>query len=102
MSVELIETKVSVGPSHIALGRRSNCYSCPLAMAIDDLLVEGYKAVVSPTELEIDGKIIPLPPDAIQFVHDFDVNCPILPMTFTIPLPRHLLRVPASPMEVRP
>lgn len=115
--IALIETRVTVGPSHIALGHRHRCYSCPLALAIDDMLINGYKALIAPAKFVIHEArfilrnhasipdthrvTIPLPPAAIQFVADFDDKRPVSPKVFTIPLPRHLLRNPTPPMEVR-
>lgn len=113
MTVDLIPTPVPVTEVHISHGVRHRCYSCPLALAVDDMLNEGFSALVSPPELAIcdmtNGKsneiVIDLPDDAIQFVEDFDDERPVSPKVFTIPLPRHLLRVgvpssahsPASP-----
>lgn len=111
MTIDLIPTPVPVTEVHISHGVRFRCYSCPLALAVDELLIDGYSAHVSPSDLFIDttflasapywdlelGKVvrgIPLPDDAIRFVEDFDYERPVSPKVFTIPLPRHLLRNP--------
>lgn len=104
MTIDLIPTPVPVTAHHIACGRRFRCYSCPMALAVDELLIDGYSAHVSPSELAITTHliprmepgevVIPLPAAAIRFVEDFDDERPVSPRDYLIPLPRHLLRDP--------
>lgn len=77
---------VNVTAEHIANGRRGDCRSCPVALALRDAGVQG--ASVGLYFLMWDNKqAVPHPLAVAAFIDRFDRRQPVAPFSFTLPEP---------------
>jgi hypothetical protein len=108
MSTELVEVTVDVTQEDIDAGHRFDCDLCPIAVAMDRMLKDGFRSAVSNVHFEIhrhDGVSPPfanklpvvahdviLPVVAHDFICDFDGGHGIAsPFSFTTHLPKEVL-----------
>ncbi len=98
-----MEVTVQVTQEHIQQGRRNKCKRCPIALAINELLMSGLISVVSDgtvAVIDIAWVLIPneeswyetlaredTPPSAAKFIHDFDRGFEVRPFSFQLRLP---------------
>jgi len=87
---------IQVLQSHIDSGNHGNCRSCPIALAVKDVIREGITPVVSVTRigLLVDGGIpleyaweSSLPKIATSFIVRFDASYEVKPFSFEIDIP---------------
>lgn len=85
--------EVSVTAEHIRKGDRCSCTACPIALAVDDILMDGFRAIVGKTGCHIEHKESgpfphsknDLPAKAVAFIESFDAcrtGADVKPFTF--------------------
>lgn len=76
--------KVTVRARHIAAGVRGNSHHCPIARALKET---GYTFVsVGTTCINLDGHVVPTPPEAHAFIRRFDDGRNPAPFSFDLDL----------------
>jgi L-lactate utilization protein LutB len=91
-------TPVHVTEACIALGCAQSTSNCPIALALHQLVNEHTQVNVGAFEIELyhvptlQHWSIPLPRAGRFFIHDFDENITVKPFTFSVPLPREVLK----------
>lgn len=75
---------IHVTQEHINCGLKNDCCRCPVALAIAPfgprLFVQGE--CLTYDRFNVDG--IKLPKIAVQFIEDFDKQCPVEPFSFNL------------------
>lgn len=104
----MIEVEISVTEEHIKKGECCMCRACPIALAIDDVLADGYEATVGKHTYGIcpkgDHRDVPgsngnLPPQAEDFIAAFDFDrhgADVKPFKFQMAIKPELLKVKAA------
>lgn len=104
MPDDLVDVPVTITPENRSLGEPCDARSCPLALAVDEVLIPSAMAIILSRSFKIvakddTGAVLHdalLPTTARIFLTDFDSWNPqiLLPLTIPFRLPRHLLRAP--------
>lgn len=82
--------KINVTQKHIDNGCRHKCGSCPIALAIKDVVPYFYDIRVGTMAVSLDSsweEFFELPAYAKEFVHSFDSGDKVIPFSFEIDLP---------------
>lgn len=74
---------VYVGKRHIEHGKRANCDSCPIALALMEKNIWSSVSV-STTTAYFPNSCGYLPPAAKKFISNFDSGHPVKPFSFRI------------------
>jgi hypothetical protein len=83
-------TVITVTAQHIAQGARSNCWRCPIALAVREAFPDTAIAVSDfYIQMTLDGqqRIIRTPRETALFIRAFDTGVPIEPFSFTVDYP---------------
>jgi hypothetical protein len=89
---------IKVTEDHIDNGRRYYCISCPIALAINEHLADGfYASVHGESSLRVvsekgGARYAALPRQATQFIHAFDNDRNPDPIEFPLTLPVNVLK----------
>lgn len=75
--------KIKVTQKHIDNGFKNNCWRCPIALAIEEQLINKSFTVASST-IRIQGNVINLPYEACNFIRKFDNGLPVEPFEFEL------------------
>lgn len=96
--------QINVTASHIAVGSRHSCQTCPIALAVSEVLhAPPYFASVSPTSVVVDvipgrgvdfeARSLRLSPAVQRFIDAFDDERPVSPFSFELDIPEACCRV---------
>lgn len=93
MSTQPNLVTVHVTQEMIDAGRRKKCLTCPIAIAVTELLADwhrasvtfGHFAVCNTKTNEFLGSEIKLPIAVTRFIHAYDNREPVNPFSFTLP-----------------
>lgn len=81
---------IKVEPKHISQGQRKTINKCPLALAIQTLVHPDCSIRIGKLQVNISdkkkGMTAALPPEAKQFIRDFDKGLIVYPFTLNLPL----------------
>jgi hypothetical protein len=97
---------VEVTDKDIIHGERDSCRRCPISLAIQRRLRRGYSAWVGEWDVDFWNELMvkehraDLPPDAIEFIEDFDNEDMVSPISFPLDIPDELLLAPAEAPNV--
>jgi hypothetical protein len=86
-------TAISVTAEHIAEGIREDCERCPVALAIADAFPDLTYVRVGPDNIGVQRGVgefqtlLAVPPDAQNFIWDFDDGATPDPFTFDLNYP---------------
>ena len=86
-------TKIEVTQQHIDDGMKESCSGCPVALAINELLLESASANVGGTSVafyttnDTSALLSFLPQEAANFIREFDCGLPVYPFNFEIEFP---------------
>lgn len=97
---EMVLVRVNVTEEHIIHGRKRNCFNCPVAKAIGELLVGDVDVSVGVTggTLTIDKRgeaLFDLPDEAGEWITKFDtgdLGYKAQPISFSVLLPKKFLK----------
>lgn len=101
-------TKIEVKQEHIDNGWRITIDSCPVSLAINDVLKEDFKTYIGATPNDTNDGIITacfilniqtrvatvvmLPEFTGKFIVDYDAECGVSPFSFEIDIPDEMLK----------
>lgn len=80
--------KIVVTQAHINAGAQQQCYRCPVALAIKDVVPKDFQVVVTPQQALVGGFMFLLPRSARAFIEVFDEHRGGEPFEFDLPLER--------------
>jgi hypothetical protein len=97
---------VQVTQSHIDHGERATCSSCPVALALKDVLTHGWMPYVGDYSIRIYDLLrvdvcgglsdchleLFTPKEATDFIHKFDDRRAVDPFSFKLELPWYFIR----------
>lgn len=90
-----MKTLIQVTSHHINEGKFRSPYSCPIAKALEEkqILFHGVtqEGIDLCSTLE-DDKRIPLPDNAVEFIHAYDEGQAVKPFEFEVEIPSEYLK----------
>lgn len=82
---------VHVTEKHIRAGSKSNCFTCPVALALKDASGKPWNVGTTGVfPIPDSDRNMRLPEEVTRFIRSFDLELPVKPFTFTLDLPEGL------------
>lgn len=82
---------IHVTQKHVDAGKANDCWRCPVALALSDVLMEPWKPIVSgwgvtfvDTVLVVSREVKEFPLELHCFIDNFDDGIPVEPFSFEI------------------
>lgn len=92
-------TTIEVTTADILQGKKDDCRSCPIALAVQRVVKCLVEVVYR--QISLDGMHLELPEEANGFIFDFDMGHAVGPFKFDLDIPQEFLRWP-SPTSPSP
>jgi hypothetical protein len=80
-----MKVHVEVKQEHIDAGKRSDCFHCPVAIAIQEATGKPWR--VQFRKMWTETELISVPEKAKRFIYDFDHGLKPQPFAFDVELP---------------